>query len=156
MTKLNELIEGTDNAKKSLEEIIKSSSGGLFNQAAQVWNHTFFWNSMKPGGGGKPGGALASAIDKSFGSLDKFKEEFKTKGVGQFGSGWVWLVKDGGELKVISTGNADTPLAKGQTAILTCDVWEHAYYVDYRNARPKYIEAWWNLVNWDFANNNLA
>ncbi|MGE5766722.1 MAG: superoxide dismutase, partial [Bacteroidota bacterium] len=110
VSKTNELIEGTEHAKKSLEEIIKSSSGTLFNQAAQVWNHTFFWNCMKPGGGGKPGGALAGAIDKNFGSLDKFKEEFKTKGVGQFGSGWVWLVKDGNDLKVVSTGNADTPL----------------------------------------------
>jgi len=157
VSKTNELIEGTEHANKSLEEIIKSSSGTLFNQAAQVWNHTFFWNCMKPGGGGKPGGALASAIDKSFGSYDKFKEEFKTKGVGQFGSGWVWLVKDGSDLKVVSTGNADTPLAKGQTAILTCDVWEHAYYLDYQNRRPDFIQAFLDhLVNWDFAAKNFG
>ena len=157
VSKTNELIEGTEHANKSLEEIIKSSSGTLFNQAAQVWNHTFFWNCMKPGGGGKPSGALASAIDKSFGSFDKFKEEFKAKGVGQFGSGWVWLVKDGNDLKVVGTGNADTPLAHGQTAILTCDVWEHAYYLDYQNRRPDFIQAFLDhLVNWDFAAKNFG
>ncbi|HEY9539446.1 MAG TPA: superoxide dismutase [Kiloniellaceae bacterium] len=157
VSKTNELIAGTEHADKSLEEIIKSSSGTLFNQAAQVWNHTFFWNSMKPGGGGQPGGALATAIDKSFGSLDKFKEEFKTKGVGQFGSGWVWLVKDGNDLKVVGTGNADTPLAHGQTPILTCDVWEHAYYLDYQNRRPDFIQAFLDhLVNWDFAAKNFG
>jgi Fe-Mn family superoxide dismutase len=157
VSKTNELIEGTEHAGKSLEEIIKSSSGTLFNQAAQVWNHTFFWNCMKPGGGGKPTGALATAIDKSFGSFEKFKEEFKSKGVGQFGSGWVWLVQDGGGLKVVSTGNADTPLAKGQTALLTCDVWEHAYYLDYQNRRPDFIQAFLDhLANWDFAAKNFA
>ena len=156
VTKLNELTEGTDNAGKSLEEIIKSSSGGLFNQAAQVWNHTFFWNSMKPGGGGKPSGGLAAAIDKAFGSLDKFKEQFKAAGVGQFGSGWVWLVKEGGDLKIVSTGNAETPITKGQTAILTCDVWEHAYYLDYQNRRPDFLQSFLdNLVNWDFAAKNF-
>ena len=156
VTKLNELIEGTDKADKSLEEIIKTSSGGLFNQAAQVWNHTFFWNSMKPGGGGKPSGALAQAIDKAFGGLDKFKEQFKAAGVGQFGSGWVWLVKDGGALKIVATGNAETPLTKGQTPILTCDVWEHAYYLDYQNRRPDFIQAFLeSLVNWDFAAENF-
>ncbi len=156
VTKLNELTEGSDNAGKSLEAIITSSSGGLFNQAAQVWNHTFFWNSMTPGGGGKPGGALAAAIDKAFGSLDKFKEQFKTAGVGQFGSGWVWLVKDGGDLKIVTTANAETPLTKGQTPILTCDVWEHAYYLDYQNRRPDFIQSFLdNLVNWDFAARNF-
>lgn len=157
VSKTNELIAGTDNASKSLEEIIKSSSGTLFNQATQVWNHTFFWNCMKPGGGGKPSGALAGAIDKAFGSFDKFKEEFKAKGVGQFGSGWVWLVKDGGELKILGTGNADTPMAKGQTAILTCDVWEHAYYLDYQNRRPDFLQAFLDhLANWDFAAKNYG
>lgn len=156
VSKTNELIEGTEHAKKSLEEIIKSSSGTLFNQAAQVWNHTFFWSCMKPGGGGKPSGALAEAINKDFGSFEKFKDEFKAKGVGQFGSGWVWLVADGGKLKVISTGNADTPLAKGQTAILTCDVWEHAYYLDYQNRRPDFLQAFLDhLANWDFAAKNF-
>jgi len=156
VSKTNELIEGTEHAGKSLEEIIKSSSGTLFNQAAQVWNHTFFWNCMKPGGGGKPSGALAAAIDKSFGNFDKFTEEFKSKGVGQFGSGWVWLVQDGGGLKVVGTGNADTPLTKGQTALLTCDVWEHAYYLDYQNRRPDFIQAFLDhLANWDFAAKNF-
>jgi len=122
-----------------------------------VWNHTFFWNSMKPKGGGKPDGALAKAIDDAFGDLDKFKEQFKTAGVGQFGSGWVWLVKDGGALKIVATGNAETPLTKGQTPILTCDVWEHAYYLDYQNRRPDFIQAFLDhLANWDFAANNFA
>lgn len=156
VTKLNELIEGTDDADKSLEEIIKSSSGGLFNQAAQVWNHTFFWNCMSPKGGGKPDGALAKAIDDAFGSLDKFKEEFKKAGVGQFGSGWVWLVKDGDKLKIVSTGNAETPLTGSATPILTCDVWEHAYYLDYQNRRPDFLTAFLdNLVNWEFAAQNF-
>lgn len=157
VTKLNELTAGKPEEKQSLEEIIKNAGPGvLFNQAAQVWNHTFFWHSMKPGGGGKPSGKLAEAIDKAFGSLDKFKEEFKTKGVGQFGSGWVWLVKEGGELKVVSTGNAETPMTKGQTAILTCDVWEHAYYLDYQNRRPDFLQSFLdNLVNWDFAAKNF-
>jgi Fe-Mn family superoxide dismutase len=156
VSKLNELIVGTEHAEKSLEDIIKSSSGGLFNQAAQVWNHTFFWNSMKPGGGGRPKGALAAAIDKAFGSLDKFNEQFKTAGVGQFGSGWVWLVQDGDALKIVATGNAETPLTKGQIPLLTCDVWEHAYYLDYQNRRPDFIQAFLdNLVNWDFAAENF-
>ena len=156
VSKLNELIEGTDNARKSLEEIIKTTSGGVFNQAAQVWNHTFFWNCMAPDGGGEPKGALADAIKKSFGSLDKFKEQFKAAGVGQFGSGWVWLVKDDGGLKIMATPNAENPMSKGQTAILTCDVWEHAYYLDYQNRRPDFIQAFLdNLVNWDFAAQNF-
>jgi Fe-Mn family superoxide dismutase len=156
VNKLNELIEGTDDANKSLEEIIKSSSGGLFNQAAQVWNHTFFWNSMKPGGGGAPSGDLAKAIDSAFGGLDKFKEEFKTKGTGQFGSGWVWLVAKGESLKIVATANAETPITAGLTPILTCDVWEHAYYLDYQNRRPDFIQSFLdNLVNWEFAAENF-
>ncbi|WP_299617009.1 superoxide dismutase [Pelagibius sp.] len=152
VTKLNELIAGSDHEGKSLEEIIASSTGGLFNQAAQVWNHSFFWNSMKPGGGGSPDGALAEAIDAAFGSLEAFKQQFKSAGVGQFGSGWVWLVKDDGALKIVTTANAETPLTEGQVPLLTCDVWEHAYYLDYQNRRPDFIQSFLdNLVNWDFA-----
>ncbi|MCA9641177.1 MAG: superoxide dismutase [Myxococcales bacterium] len=155
VTKLNALTEGTDNANKSLEDIIRSSSGGLFNQAAQVWNHTFYWNSMAPNAGGEPSGAIKAAIDKSFGSFGDFKEKFSAAAAGQFGSGWAWLIKNGDKLEITTTANADTPVREGHQTILTCDVWEHAYYIDYRNARPKYLEAWWNLVNWDFANKNL-
>ncbi|MEQ8277461.1 MAG: superoxide dismutase [Deltaproteobacteria bacterium] len=156
VTKLNALTEGTDNANKSLEELIKTTEGGLFNQAAQVWNHTFYWNSMSPNGGGAPSGAIADAINAAFGSFDDFKAKFTAAAGGQFGSGWAWLVKNGdGKLEICTTANAGNPLTDGKTPVLTCDVWEHAYYVDYRNARPKYLEAWWNLVNWDFANANL-
>ncbi|HIP77507.1 MAG TPA: superoxide dismutase [Kiloniellaceae bacterium] len=156
VNKLNELIAGTADEEKTLEEIIASSTGGLFNQAAQVWNHTFFWNSMKPGGGSAPDGALAQAIDAAFGSLDAFKEQFKAAGVGQFGSGWVWLVKDNGGLKIVTSANAETPLTNGQTPLLTCDVWEHAYYLDYQNRRPDFIQSFLdNLVNWDFAAANF-
>ncbi len=156
VNKLNALTEGTDNANKSLEELIKTTDGGLFNQAAQVWNHTFYWNSMSPNGGGAPSGAIADAITKAFGSFDEFKAKFTAAAGGQFGSGWAWLVKDGGgNLEIVTTANAGNPLTDGKTPVITCDVWEHAYYVDYRNARPKYLEAWWNLVNWDFANQNL-
>ncbi|WP_422024730.1 superoxide dismutase [Pyruvatibacter mobilis] len=155
---LNDLIKGTDNEGKSLEDIIKSSEGKLFNQAAQVWNHTFFWNSMTPNGGGKPTGAVAEAIDRDFGSYDKFAEEFSNVAAGEFGSGWAWLVADdAGKLSVISTHDADTPLAHGKKAIITLDVWEHAYYLDYQNKRPDYIKTFLDkLVNWDFANKNLA
>ncbi len=157
VTNLNNLIEGTDFASKALEEIVLTSEGGVFNNAAQVWNHTFYWNSMKPGGGGEPTGELAAAIAKSFGSYDAFKAEFIQAGLTQFGSGWAWLVLDNGQLKITKTGNADLPLKHGQVALLTADVWEHAYYIDYRNARPKYIEAVFdNLLNWDFAEQNLA
>lgn len=158
VTNLNKLIDGTDLASKSLEEIVKASEGGVFNNAAQVWNHTFYWNSMKPGGGGAPSGALAEAINGSFGSFDKFKEEFSAAAATQFGSGWAWLVKEGDKLSVMKTPNAETPLTKnGVTPLLTIDVWEHAYYVDYRNARPKYIETFLSsLANWDFAAKNLA
>ena len=154
--KLKSLLEGKPEANKTLEEIILSSEGGVFNNAAQVWNHTFYWNSLKPGGGGAPTGDLAAAIDRDFGSLDKFKELFTAAAIGQFGSGWAWLVSEGDKLKITTTGNADLPLKHGQKALLTCDVWEHAYYIDFRNARPKYLEMFLNsLVNWDFALVNL-
>lgn len=155
VTKLNDLTDGTADANKSLEEIIKSSSGGLFNQAAQVWNHTFYWHCLSPNGGGEPSGALGEAISAKFGSFDKFKAEFSTKAAGNFGSGWTWLIKtDDGGVDIVNTDDADTPIAHGQTPLLTIDVWEHAYYIDYRNARPKYLEAVWNLINWDFVAQN--
>lgn len=158
VNKLNSLTEGTDNASKSLEDLIRSTEGGLFNQAAQVWNHTFFWNSMKAGGGGAPSGDIAAAIDRDLGGYDKFKEDFTAAAAGRFGSGWAWLVKNAdGKLSITSTANAGNPMTEGLTPILTLDVWEHAYYVDYRNARPKFIAAFLdNLVNWDFANRNLG
>ncbi|MCW5833852.1 MAG: superoxide dismutase [Labilithrix sp.] len=156
VTNLNKLIEGKPEANKSLEEIILSSDGGVFNNAAQVWNHTFYWSSMKPNGGGQPTGDLLAAINRDFGSFDKFKEEFSTAGATQFGSGWAWLVEQNGKLAVTKTPNADLPMKHGQKALLTMDVWEHAYYIDYRNARPKYIETFLNsLANWDFALANL-
>ena len=155
--KLNAAIEGTDLAGKSLEEIVKSASGGTFNNAAQVWNHTFYWNSMKPGGGGEPTGAIADAINGSFGDYATFVEKFSNAAATQFGSGWAWLVKSGDGLELVKTGNAETPLTSDATPLLTIDVWEHAYYVDYRNARGTYIETYLkHLVNWDFANANLG
>ena len=154
---LNNLIKGTEFENASLEEIVKKSSGGIFNNAAQVWNHTFYWNSMKPNGGGAPTGALAYAINAKWGSFDAFKEAFSKCAVTTFGSGWAWLVKTpSGELDLVSTSNAATPLTTDNKALLTCDVWEHAYYIDYRNARPKYVESFWNLVNWDFVAANFA
>ncbi|GAB4167279.1 MAG: superoxide dismutase [Thalassobaculales bacterium] len=159
---LNNLIKDTPLAGESLEAIIKASAGdaakaGIFNNAAQVWNHTFFWNSMKPGGGGAPTGAIAAKIDSDLGGYDKFREAFKTAATTQFGSGWAWLVLDGGTLKVTKTGNADLPMVHGQKAILTIDVWEHAYYLDFQNRRPDFVDAYLNhLVNWDFANANLG
>jgi Fe-Mn family superoxide dismutase len=155
---LNGLIEGTPDADKSLEQIIADAGpGGLFNNAAQVWNHTFYWNSMTPSGGGDPSGDLAAAIDKSFGSASAFKEELVTKGKGNFGSGWTWLVKDGDGLAVINTDDADTPIKHGKTPLLTVDVWEHAYYLDYQNARPAYLETFVDkLLNWEFAASNFA
>ncbi|MCB9666191.1 MAG: superoxide dismutase [Alphaproteobacteria bacterium] len=158
VSKLNAAVEADAGLQgKTLEQIVKSSSGGVFNNAAQVWNHTFYWNSMSPSGGGAPTGAIAAAIDASFGSFAAFKEKFSAAAGGQFGSGWAWLVKEpSGGLAIVTTANADTPITGASTPILTCDVWEHAYYVDYRNARPKYVEAWWSLVNWDFANANLG
>ena len=156
VTNLNNLIEGTEFADLSLEDIVSKASGGIFNNAAQVWNHTFYWNSLSPQGGGNPSGALADQINSAFGSVDTFKEQFSKAGATQFGSGWVWLVKKtDGSLAIYSTANAECPLTQGDTPLLTCDVWEHAYYIDYRNARPKYLEAFWNLVNWDFAASNL-
>ncbi|MDX1654366.1 MAG: superoxide dismutase [Candidatus Competibacteraceae bacterium] len=150
--KLNSMIPGTEYENMSLEEIVKKAGpGGLFNQAAQVWNHTFYWNCMGPQGGGQPSGALADAISKAFGSFEDFKKQFNEKGAGNFGSGWTWLVKnDDGSVEIVNTDDADTPVAHGRKPILTADVWEHAYYIDYRNARPKYLEAFWNVVNWDY------
>jgi Fe-Mn family superoxide dismutase len=157
VTNLNNLIKGTEFENASLEEIIKKSSGGIFNNAAQVWNHTFYWNSMKPNGGGAPTGALGDAIKAKWGSFDKFKEEFTKSGVGNFGSGWTWLVKKtDGSVDIVNTSNAGTPITGADKPLMTCDVWEHAYYIDYRNARPKYIETFWNVVNWDFAAKNFA
>ncbi len=156
VTNLNKLIEGKPEEKKSLEDIIKSSDGGVFNNAAQIWNHTFYWSSMKPKGGGQPTGDLLAAINRDFGSFDKFKEEFANAAATQFGSGWAWLVLNNGKLAVTKTGNADLPMKHGQKALLTLDVWEHAYYIDFRNARPKYIETFLtHLANWDFALENL-
>lgn len=154
---LNKLTEGKPEAAKSLDEIIMTASGGVFNNAAQVWNHTFYWSCMKPGGGGEPSGELAAAIKRDFGSFAKFREEFANAGATLFGSGWTWLVLDNGKLKVVQTSNADLPMKHGQTALLTMDVWEHAYYIDYRNARPKYVDTFLNnLVNWDFAAANFG
>lgn len=156
VTKLNAGIKGTEFENMGLEEIITKSSGGIFNNAAQVWNHTFYWNCLSPNGGGEPAGALADALTKNFGSFEKFKEEFTNTAATTFGSGWAWLVKKAdGSLAITSTQNAGCPLTDGVTPLLTCDVWEHAYYVDYRNARPSYIDAFWNLVNWDFVAENL-
>lgn len=156
VAKLNAAIEGTPDAEKSLEEIVLSSEGGLFNNAAQTWNHTFYWNSLSPSGGGAPSGRIADAINASFGSFDQFKAEFSDAAATQFGSGWAWLVQNkDGSLAVTKTGNAECPLTDGVTPILTFDVWEHAYYLDYQNRRPDYIAAFWNLVNWEFANANL-
>jgi superoxide dismutase, Fe-Mn family len=159
---LNKLIADTELADKSLEEIIKASfqdatKVGIFNNSAQVWNHSFFWNCLKPGGGGTPSGELAVKIDSAFGSFDKFKEEFSTAAATQFGSGWAWLIEDAGTLKVTKTANAENPLAHGQKALLTLDVWEHAYYIDFRNARPAFIKNFLDqLVNWEFVAQNLA
>ncbi len=156
VTNLNKLIAGTPHEDQPLEDIIAGSEGGMFNNAAQVWNHTFYWNSLKPGGGGEPTGLLGDAITRDFGSFAKFKEAFADAAATQFGSGWAWLVLEDGKLRVTKTANADLPMKHGQTALLTVDVWEHAYYVDYRNARPKYIDAVIaNLLNWDFAATNF-
>ena len=154
---LNNLISGTEFEKASLEDIILKSSGGVFNNAAQIWNHSFYWNCLKPGGGGEPTGSLAEAIKSTFGSFEDFKKEFTQKAVTLFGSGWAWLVKNkDGSVAIEQTSNAGTPMTSDKKALLTCDVWEHAYYIDYRNARPKYVEAFWNLVNWDFAAKNFS
>ena len=162
VTNLNNLIEGSDLADASLEEIILASANkpekvGIFNNAAQVWNHTFYWNSMKPNGGGTPSGAIAAKINEDFGSFEAFVDAFKNAGLTQFGSGWAWLVLEEGKLKITKTANADTPMAHGQKALLTVDVWEHAYYLDYQNKRADYLDIFLkHLVNWDFANANLT
>jgi len=155
--KLNGLIEGTAHESASLEDIIKSSDGGLFNNAAQVWNHTFYWNCLAPNAGGEPTGALAEAINAAFGSFAEFKEQFTASAINNFGSGWTWLVqKADGSVALHNTSNAGCPVTDDVTPLLTVDVWEHAYYIDYRNARPKYMEAFWSLVNWDFVASNMA
>jgi superoxide dismutase, Fe-Mn family len=157
VTNLNNLVSGTEFEGLTLEEIITKSSGGVFNNAAQIWNHTFYWNSLSPNGGDLPESGLGNAINRTFGSFEEFKAEFTKCAVTTFGSGWAWLVKNSdGSLALVSTSNAGCPLTEGQTPLLTCDVWEHAYYIDYRNARPKYLEAFWALVNWDFAAENYG
>ncbi|MYM74101.1 MULTISPECIES: superoxide dismutase [Fe] [Duganella] len=157
VTNLNNLIKGTEFENLSLEEIVKKSSGGIFNNSAQVWNHTFFWNSLTPTGKGAPDGALADAINAKWGSFDKFKEEFTKSAVGNFGSSWTWLVKKAdGSLDIVNTSNAATPLTTDAKALITVDLWEHAYYIDYRNARPKFLETFFKLANWDFAAANFA
>ena len=151
--KLNAAIEGTPDADKGLEDIVMNSSGGVFNNAAQIWNHTFYWNSMAPNGGSAPSGAIADAIGSAFGSYDAFREKFAAEAVGHFGSGWAWLVDGGSGLEIITTHDADLPMKHGSKALIACDVWEHAYYIDYRNARPDYVATFLDhLVNWDFAN----
>lgn len=156
VTNLNKLIPGTEFENMKLEDIIMKSKGGVFNNAAQVWNHTFYWHCLSPKGGNEPQGKIAEAINKHFGSFASFKEQFTQAAIGTFGSGWAWLVQDNsGALKIVSTSNAGTPMTEGLNALLTCDVWEHAYYIDYRNARPEYLNAFWDLVNWEFAESNL-
>jgi len=157
VTNLNNLVPGTEYENASLEEIIKSAEGGIFNNAAQVWNHTFYWNCLSPNGGGTPSGALASAIDARFGSFGAFRDAFNKSAATNFGSGWTWLVKtpDGG-VDIVNTSNAANPMRDNLTPLLTIDVWEHAYYIDYRNARPKYLEEIWNIVNWDFVADNFG
>ena len=155
VTKLNAGIQGTAFESATLEDIIMKSEGGVFNNAAQVWNHTFYWNCLSPKGGGAPTGSIADKINEKWGSFDKFKEDFTQAAATNFGSGWTWLVEDQGQLEIFNTSNADLPMKHNKKALMTIDVWEHAYYVDYRNARPNYITAFWNLVNWDFINSNL-
>jgi Fe-Mn family superoxide dismutase len=157
VTNLKKLIEGKPEAAKPLEQIILSAEGGVFDNAAQIWNHTFYWHSLNPRGGGKPTGRLLELVNRDFGSTETLLQQFGEAARDQFGSGWAWLVEEGGKLKVTRTSNADLPLKHGQKALLTCDVWEHAYYIDYRNARPNYVDAFLkNLVNWDFAAKNLG
>ncbi len=157
VTKTNSMIKETEFESMVLEDLIRKTSGGLFNNAAQVWNHSFYWNSLSPQGGGDPHGKLADALVKAFGSIDEFRETFTKTAMGTFGSGWAWLVqRPDGSLAVVSTSNAATPITGADRPLLTCDVWEHAYYIDYRNARPKYLEAFWNLLNWEFAASLLA
>ncbi|WP_298192247.1 Fe-Mn family superoxide dismutase [Metallibacterium sp.] len=157
VTNTNNLIKGTEFEAMDLDQIVRKSSGGLFNNAAQVWNHSFYWQSLSPKGGGDPSGKLADALIKAFGSIEKFREEFSKTAIGTFGSGWAWLVqRPDGNLGLASTSNAATPLTGADRALLTCDVWEHAYYIDYRNVRPKYLEAFWKLVNWEHAARRMS
>jgi Fe-Mn family superoxide dismutase len=157
VTNLNGLIKGTEFEAMSLEDIVRKSSGGVFNNAAQIWNHTFYWNSLSPKGGGAPSGALAAAINAKWGSFDAFKEAFNKSAAGNFGSSWTWLVKKAdGSLDIVNTSNAATPITGADKPLITCDLWEHAYYIDYRNSRPNYLGGYWNLVNWDFAARNFA
>jgi len=157
VTNLNNLAKGTEFEAMALEDVVRKSQGGMFNNAAQIWNHTFYWNSLSPKGGGEPAGKLADAIRKSFGSFQEFKDKFSQTAIGTFGSGWAWLVqRPDGTLGIVSTSNAATPLTGADRPLLTCDVWEHAYYIDYRNARAKYVESFWNLVNWEFATAQMA
>ncbi|VAW48383.1 Superoxide dismutase [Fe] [hydrothermal vent metagenome] len=154
---LNNLVPGTEFEGLALEEVVKQASGAIFNNSAQIWNHTFYWNCLAPSGGGEPDGDLAQAIADVFGSFEVFKEKFSASAVGNFGSGWTWLVKNAdGTVEIVNTSNAETPLVTDKQPLLTCDVWEHAYYIDYRNTRPKYVEAFWNLVNWEFVTKNFA
>jgi len=157
VTNLNKLIRGTEFEDAALEDIIKRApAGGLFNNAAQVFNHSFYWNCLSPNGGGTPTGTVLETLEKSFGSFEEFKTKFTQSAVTNFGSGWTWLVKTGDGVEIVNTSNAGTPVSEGRHPVLTCDVWEHAYYIDYRNARPKYVDAFWNLVNWDFVAQQLA
>lgn len=157
VTNLNNLVKGSEFEESPLEDIVRGASGGIFNNAAQVWNHTFYWNCMTPNSTGMPSGPLAVAIDAQYGSLDNFKEEFGKSCTSNFGSGWTWLVKKAdGTIAIVNTSNAATPLTNGDKPLLTCDVWEHAYYIDFRNARPKYVETFWKLVNWKFVADNFA
>ena len=157
VTNLNKLVPGTDFEDLSVEQIIMKAEGGIFNNAAQIWNHTFYWNGLTPNGKDVASGTLASAITEKFGSFDEFKAKFSTSAATNFGAGWTWLVKNNdGSIEIVNTSNAGCPLTDGQTPLLTCDVWEHAYYIDYRNARPKYVETFWKLVNWDFVEANFA
>ncbi len=157
VTNLNNLTTGTEYAESSLEDVVRSAQGGLFNNAAQVWNHSFYWNCLSPNGGGEPAGSLATAIKAAFGSFEEFKGKFSQTAITTFGSGWGWLVQNNdGSLELMSASNAGNPMTSGKKPLLTCDVWEHAYYIDYRNARPKYVEAFWKLVNWDFVSGNLT
>ena len=157
VTNLNNLIKGTEFDAMSLEDIVRKSNGGMFNNAAQIWNHTFYWSSLSPQGGGQPTGALAAAVNAKWGSFDAFKDAFTKSAVGNFGSSWTWLVKKAdGSLDIVNTSNAATPVTGADKPLLTCDLWEHAYYIDYRNRRPDYMAAFWSLVNWDFAASNFA
>jgi len=155
--KLNGMIPGSEFESATLEDIIQGASGGMFNNAAQIWNHSFYWNCLSPNGGGAPGQKLGEAIDQTFGSFDEFKDQFAAAALGNFGSGWTWLVKNNaGGLEIVNTDDAENPMTQDYLPLLTCDVWEHAYYIDYRNRRPDYIAAFWQLVNWDFVANNYA